>query len=389
MAARAKTAKSTGGGMNADGVLCGKMGAFQFLGMETPSIDTFPALCAIAGGDAFLRSRCDARLRDGLRPDRIADTNTDDDAADDAEFSISVFDGASANTTLRALLSDLASRNLFGGGGRRLVIVEQADDLVSRHRTELEAYAAAPKPTSILVLEPQSFPGNTRLAKMFEEKGIVIDCASPKESDVRRWLTDWAKREHRVRLDTEAVDRLLEMVGPSPGLLDSELARLALLAPAPEGTALSTITAEMVEQFGGNWRTRTVWELLDRTLEGNVRAALEHLDRLLSGGDAPIMILASISLTLRRFAAAARIFRQASQIRRSMSLRESLEAAGTKPFLLRSAEEQLKRLGPARAEKLYQTLVEADLALKGESRLDPRTTLERLLIHLAVSPDAM
>ncbi|MDO4558961.1 MAG: DNA polymerase III subunit delta, partial [Planctomycetia bacterium] len=339
-------------------------------------------LCAIVGADAFLRSRSDARLREAMCAL----------GGRDAEFSISISDGASPQTLFRDVISDLSTKSLFGGGPRRLVIVEQADDFIDRNRPELEIYAAQARTASILVLEPTSFPSNTRLAKAFEKNGVVIDCAVPKEGEVRRWLDRWADRRYQVRLDPDAADRLLERVGPSPGLLDQELAKLSQTAlnaaesasgDGKRSGSSSRITLQMVDQLSGNWRTRGVWELFDQVLNGNVPATLEQLDRLLSVGESPIMVLASVSATLRRFAAATRLLSQASEERRPMTIQDALKQVGVKPFLLAKSESQLRRLGRERASRLYTELVRADLGLKGDSRLPPRLILERFLITLA------
>ncbi len=59
------------------------------------------------------------------------------------------------------------------GGGERLVVIDQADDFVSRYRAELERYAEHPKTSSVLVLDVASWPSNTRLYKALAGKGLV------------------------------------------------------------------------------------------------------------------------------------------------------------------------------------------------------------------------
>ena len=107
--------------------------------------------------------------------------------------------------------------------------------------------------------------------------------------------------------------------------------------------------------------------MLDAALAGDAPEALVQLDRLLVSGEVPIALLAQISASLRRFAAAARLVEQAERRRRTVPLRQALEQAGVKPFVLGKAEEQLRKLGRARAMQLYRWLLEADLALKGAS----------------------
>jgi DNA polymerase-3 subunit delta len=169
------------------------------------------------------------------------------------------------------------------------------------------------------------------------------------------------------------------------GLLDQELAKLAAIAGVD-----GTITTGLVHEAVGGWRARTAWEMLDAALAGDTRTALVQLDRLLIGGEAPIALLAQISGSLRRFAAAARLVEQGEKSRRPPSLRQALEEAGIKSFALGKAEQQLRKLGRTRANELYHWLLEADLALKGTSSspVRSRLVLEELIVRLAASEQA-
>ena len=177
---------------------------------------------------------------------------------------------------------------------------------------------------------------------------------------------------------------LVEMIGPELGLLDQELAKLALLVGAD-----NTITPEMVGQSVGGWRAKTTWEMLDAALAGNVREAMTQLDRLLGSGETPVGLLAQISASLRRFAAATRLILQAEAAGRRIGIRAALEQAGIRPFVLQKAERQLRHLGRQRGAQLYDWLLEADLDLKGDSAMPPRLILERLIVRLAASKEAV
>jgi DNA polymerase-3 subunit delta len=182
-----------------------------------------------------------------------------------------------------------------------------------------------------------------------------------------------------VQLSHAAAETLTEMVGPELGLLDQELAKLALVAG--EG---QKITPEMVQQSAGGWRTKTTWEMLDAVLEGKVREAMLQFDRLLASGEQPVGLLAQISASLRRFAAATRLILQAEAAHRRLAVRDALAQAGVKPFVLQKAEQQLRHLGRQRGSQLHGWLLEADQHLKGDSAMPPRLILERLLVRLAV-----
>jgi DNA polymerase III subunit delta len=338
-------------------------------------------VCIAFGDDPFLKRQVVGRLRREVL------------GGDDGEFSLTVFDGRAAE--LRDVMEELATMAMFGG--RRLVVVEDADEsvgrrrakpeeepedgdapasFVSRHRAELEDYVAQPSPSGMLVLLVKSLPSNTRLYKAVVAGGLAVDCNAPKQ--LTRWLVTWAQQAHHATLAPAAADTLVEMVGPELGLLDQELAKL-VLSVGPSGQ----ITPETVAEMVGTWRSKTTWEMLDAALAGNVREALVQLDRLLLAGEVPIAILGQISASLRRFAAATRLILQGEAAGRRPDLRGALEQSGVKRFVLDRSESQLRHLGRHRGGRLYRWLLETDLALKGASAMPPRLVLENLIIRIA------
>ncbi len=327
-------------------------------------------VCAVFGDESFLKRQVLARIKGQVL------------AGDDAEFSVTVFDGREA--AMRDVTDALASRALFGGG-RHLVVVEQADDFVSQNRPALEDYVSHAKPDSVLVLDVKQWASTTRLAKALADGGLQVECKFPPPARLAKWLVGWSKGHHNALLDPAAAELLVESVEADMGLLDQELAKLAASAGAG-----SAITPELVRQSVVGWRAQTAWAMLDAALAGESRAALVQLDRLLLSGDVPIALLAQIGASLRRFAAATRLIEQAEQARRRITLRSALAEAGMKPFVLAKAEDQLRRLGRTRAKQLYGWLLEADLSLKGSSSSPARArlVLEQLIVRLSAAPTA-
>jgi DNA polymerase-3 subunit delta len=324
-------------------------------------------VCVAFGDEAFLKRQVLTRLRQAVL------------GGGEGDYSLSTFEGPDA--ALHEVLEELATLAMFGQG-KRLVVVEDADhennSFVSRYRGELEDYVARPKSTGVLVLEVTSWPANTRLYKAVAASGLPIECTAPPAARLTRWLASWAKQAHGASLEPVAAEALLEMVGPELGLLDQELAKLAVTAERGQ-----KVSAAMVSRVVGSWRAKTVWEMLDAVLDGNVAQALGQLDRLLLAGENPIAILGQVSASLRRLAAATRLVLDAEAVRRRVPLRDALQQAGVKSFVVEKVERQLRRLGRQRGDQLYRWLLEADLDLKGDSTLAPRTILERLFLRLA------
>src|SRR5690606_3100576 len=117
------------------------------------------------------------------------------------------FDGESAD--MRDVLDELSIVALFGGG-TRLVVVDDADDFVSKHRAALEDYVAKPKSSGTLLLEVATWPKTTRLYKAVDAHGLQIDCKTPDARATVKWLASWAKSRHGAKLDAAAAEAMLD-----------------------------------------------------------------------------------------------------------------------------------------------------------------------------------
>ncbi|HVU86892.1 MAG TPA: DNA polymerase III subunit delta [Pirellulales bacterium] len=330
---------------------------------------TIPAVCVVFGDEAFLKRESLEHLREAVL------------GTEDADFSFSEFDGEDAE--VHEVFDCLSTVALFGGG-RRLVVVRKADDFVSRNRPALEDYVAHPKASGVLVLEAGTWPANTKLAKAIAAEGLSIECKTPAPQAIAKWLVSRATKKHQARLDRQAADLLLDSVEPDLGLLDQELAKLALAAGEN-----GAIDAALVREMVGGWRSKTTWDMLDLAAGGHAAEAILQLDRLLSSGESPVAILAQIGSTLRRFAAAARTVEQAECAGRRTTLKHALEAAGFRSFVVAKAENQLRQLGRQRSAGLYRAMLEADLALKGSSSAPTRAriVLEQLIARMSRAAD--
>ena len=269
-----------------------------------------------------------------------------------------------------------STRGLFSS--RRVVLLQEAHAWVRRYRAELEKALKNPPPHNTLVLVADQEASSTRVYKQIDRHGLVIRCEAPSGDQVLDWLQERVQRVHGCTLDPDAAQLLVERIGNLPALLDQELAKLA--AYAGPG---AKITAPMVKQLVGSWRTQAVWDLIDAALEGNAPAALEQLDRLLQAGEEPLRILAAFSYVLRRMAEATEIFLQHWEAGRRLELETALAQAGEKRFVLSARAAQLRQLGRWRGRELLAWCTEADAALKGFSQLPPRVVLERLLVRLS------
>jgi len=254
---------------------------------------------------------------------------------------------------------------------RRLVVIDRADPFVTRERPRLEKYFAEPSKTGVLVLDVQSWPANTKLAKLLPEAATLV-CKTTEMRKLPEWCVEWCAVQHGKPLAAPAARLLVDLVGADMGLLDQEMAKLAIYAGSN-----SRIDTADVDQLVGQNRIENTWKVFDLIGAGQTNEALTLLDRLLDQGDEPLRLLGAFSMQLRRLAQAARLHSQGE------SVPDALEHAGVPPFGRKSAEQQVRHLGRRRLDLIYDWLLETDLGLKGSSQLPPRTLLERLVVQLA------
>ena len=238
-------------------------------------------VCAVFGNEPFLRREAILCLRAAVL------------GGEEGDFSLSAFDGGESQ--FRDVYEALLTVAMFGGG-KRLVVVEEADDFESRRRPKLEDYVARPSLRQgylcSIWIRCLAIRGSTSRLLLPGCRSI----AARRAARLTKWLADWAKQRHNIHLSAPSADLLVEMIGPEFGLLDQELAKLASMVDDGQ-----KVTPELVSQSVGGWRAKTTWEMLDAALDGKVPEAMLQLDRLLSSGEQPVGLLARDSASLRRF----------------------------------------------------------------------------------------
>lgn len=288
------------------------------------------------------------------------------------------------------LIDELDTQSLFGGGGPKLVILDEADQFITQNREKLEELTQRPGLSGLLVLLVTKLPGNTRLYKLVNEHGLAIDCNLPSsgngqqkktdEARISKWISARAKQRHGLTLAPAAITLLKELTGSDLGRVDQELAKLALHVSAGE-----TASAELVQTVVGGWRTETMWTAIDAALDGDAAASLRMLDKLFRNEEVPLALFGQFGWSLRRYVQVFHAVEAARLDGQKPTLRTALAAAGFRDWEAAKAEARMQRLGRAKLQLLGDWLLTADQQLKRshshESR--GRLVLEKLVLMLA------
>jgi DNA polymerase III subunit delta len=265
---------------------------------------------------------------------------------------------------------ELATVSMFTS--RRIVVVEDADEFVTKFRGQLETYIDKPSKKSTLVLDMKSWKKNTRLAKRLDEQGLEIDCSELSGAKLTAWLVDSAEAVFGKQLSRDAAALMVELAGTGLGLLEQELGKLAsYVGDRPR------ITPEDVRQMVGGWKAETTWSMLDAVRDGDPGTALGCLEKLLTAGEAGPKLLGGVSFVFRKLANAT------ERSREGVALPAALKDAGVFFRDIEKAERYLRRVKRPRAEKILARLLKADSDLKGGSPLSDRLQMELLLLWLA------
>lgn len=258
----------------------------------------------------------------------------------------------------------------------RVVVVDQADAFVTANRDALERYVANPSKIGVLVLDVKTFPETTKLAKALSD-AAKIACKAPPPFKLPEWCRKWAADHHGKPLAPDAAELLVELVGPQMGLLDQELAKLAVAVGAKPRIESADVDA-LVQRS----RSANIFRILDLIGEGNPAAALALLGELFADGEDAFAILGVLASQLRKLAAVNRLMAS------GQALGPAMDAAGIAkwPQARQSADRQLRHLGKRRLDHLTEWCVETSLGLRGGNPLPPRLQIERLVVKLARPP---
>lgn len=340
-----------------------------------------PAVVVLFGRDAFLRRLAGEQVKAGV-------------LGQDADVPYAKLTGSVA--TWADVADEVNTMSLFGGSGRRLVVLEEADSFVTKFRDELEKFLERKRSGGVLVLQVDRWAANTRLYKKCDELGLQIECNPPEKKAGKRpvldgprlakWFVTRTPALHGAKITSGAVEQLIELLGPELGLIDQEIERLALFVEVG-----GTIDEQLVlEQVHGG-QLQEMWNLVDAAVEGQSSEAILQLDRFFQAGDKPQKLYGQIAWSLRRYAAATRIFQRGQRRGDAISLRDALKSAGFPawPKALAEAERRLKLLGQIRGGDLFRKMLEIDIALKGTHSHEQRgrLLLETLIAGFAKEVD--
>ncbi len=179
---------------------------------------------------------------------------------------------------------------------KRVVLVKKADGFVSKHREILERYFEKPATTGVLILAVASWDARTRLSKMLPKVGSAIALEQPPKWKLPEHLVQYAATKHKVKLNRDAAEMLVELIGEELAQLYNELEKLTLFARDEK-----VIRADHVESLIGHHRIYDAFEVIDATIGGNAGQAIKRLRNMFEEDkSAEYSVVGAFAFHLRR-----------------------------------------------------------------------------------------
>lgn len=216
-------------------------------------------------------------------------------AADSRSLSLRRLNGESLQK--EELCGELDS--LFSFGGRRVVVINQVDELKEPIKKWLQTYFTKPNRTLYLVMTASSLTTTSEFYKKAEKMGVIAELNQPQSPWEReKFLGEWLKDEARVvgkQLDSAASQLMLQQLGTDQMQLHQELEKL--ICYTGERTQ---ITTQDVAEICIKLNLETIWQLGDAVLQRNVGSAMRIGRSLLEEGGAVPGLLRQIRSVFQR-----------------------------------------------------------------------------------------
>ncbi|HEY7003282.1 MAG TPA: DNA polymerase III subunit delta [Gaiellaceae bacterium] len=269
----------------------------------------------------------------------------------------------------------LNSLGLFGAG--RLVVVRSVERWKKTDAEALDAYLADPVGGTVVALVAEEPLRDRALGKLVASRGgevLAYDIPKPKDPSV------WVRSEF-TRLGAQATDdaarRLVEIAGDDVGLLEQEVEKLATWAGGEQ------IGPREVEELAVPLHEAPTWAVSDAWGGRDVAGVMSACESELEKGVEPFLI-------------AVRLAAQVGLVRSVQALadegRGAREIAGQlkkHEFRVRKALGHAERYSRDELDAAIVRLAALDAALKGASRVSNELELERALLDITVTREAV
>ncbi|MEO8648893.1 MAG: DNA polymerase III subunit delta [Acidobacteriota bacterium] len=212
----------------------------------------------------------------------------------DAEFSLG--SGGSIASALAAAeqLPMMAQRRVISIGGVRVSNSSAKDTLKEDDESILAAFLSRPPISSVVIFIADELNGVRKMGRLLREKAVAVEFKKLDSGELLQWAAGKVK-ECGSEIDDRSLKYLTAMTGPDLRRLVNEIEKVSTAA-LPD----RVITTELIDSLVPNSSEQSNFDLADHLLAGDRQKALQTLQKILSDGAEPVMLLGLLSFSFRR-----------------------------------------------------------------------------------------
>ncbi|MGR3221055.1 MAG: DNA polymerase III subunit delta [Candidatus Anammoxibacter sp.] len=270
------------------------------------------------------------------------------------------------------IFDELWTASLLGGDNKRLVLIEDAGDLLKKYKKKVQEYLKSPSPYACPVFVSDKI--DAWIKKIPNNKLTTVECKKLRDYQLPSWITARGRR-YRKKIVSEASKALIGETGNDLVLLDNHIAKLSTYVGDRE-----TIDEGDVHAIIFDGKKQTVFELTNAMADKDAANALEILKRLITFGEDFSRVISILGWQVRRLWKAKRIVKDCSNnaLNIAKRLQEELKINN---YFLKGFVKQVERFSENDLQVKFGYIADADVAIKTSS-LAPRIIVECLLIKL-------
>jgi len=291
------------------------------------------------------------------------------------EFDATLVYGKDTKTTA---VMDMARR--FPVGDRQLIVVREAQDLPDFGKKDVrkrfENFVQRPVPTTILVFawKHKKFDFSTKLAKLLDEKGILVQGKKIYENKLPDWIEQYV-RSKKARINGQATLLLSEYIGMDLSRMARELDKLLLNFQGQENVQ---INPEHIEKYIGISRQYNVFELQKALAERNRTKAWKITQAFLKNPqDHPLIPIVS---ALFNFFSKVLVVHEHQRGGANVNKFELAKVLGVPPFFVTDYMLAARNFNPQKTIRVIENIQHADLGSKGIAEPTNHTAILQELV---------
>lgn len=249
---------------------------------------------------------------------------------------------------------------------RRVLVIENSG-LFKKGGEELAVYLNDPAPSAFFLFVEPEIDKRSKLYKTVSANGRVIECKTPDEATLKRWVVELLAKEKK-RITGRDLDFLLEKTGTDMENIRGEVEKLICYCMDRD-----VVTAKDIEEICVRQISSRIFDMVEAVADKRQRQAMELYYDLLTLKEPPMRILFLI----------ARQFNLLLQVKELKNKGYDVNTIGTKTglagFIARKYVTQAAKFKEAELKRALTDCVETEEAVK-TGRMNDVMSVELLIV---------